>query len=308
VNSIFKSMKWLRGDKILILDCAYEMVRSTAQYLVDEYQIEVVKLPLDKDVINSDEKILQRFEEILKKEGPIKLAAIDHIPSVPHVILPIKEIVAIFRKYNVPVFVDGAHAVGQIPIDVKDINADFYLSNFHKWGYVPKSVSFMHVSKEFQSKVHPNVITAKYKTGFSNEYSYVGTKDYTAIFTIKDALDFRKMFGDRDIMDYMNNLAWEAGKEVAKIWGTEMLIIDKCRIGSMANVRIPFNDEQLLRKAVDVCLTQHNTFIVVYKHNDGNFYTRMSAQIYNELSDYTYAAEKYLQVVHDLMKAKENLK
>ena len=300
VNSIFKSIKFNPGDKVLIFDCAYGMVISTLNYMVDMYQIQFIKLVLDKETINSDQKILIRLEEILEKEGPIKFASIDHIPSVPHVVIPVKEITRILKKHNVIVFVDGAHTVGSIPLDIKDLNPDFYISNFHKWAYAPKSATFLYVSKEFQNMVHPNIISFQYKKGYTNEYSYTGTRDYSAYFSIPDALEFRKAFGEKDIFQYMNDLAWEAGKEVVRIWGTEMLILEKNRIGSLVNVRIPCNDEQILNKANYKALYEHNVYVVVFKYNDGNFYTRLSAQIYNELSDYVYAAETFLKIINDL--------
>ena len=200
------------------------------------------------------------------------------------------------------VFVDGAHTVGSIPLNIKDLDPHFYISNFHKWAYAPKSSTFLYVSKDFQEIVHPNIISVQYKKGFTNEYSYTGTRDYSAYFSIPDALQFRKGFGEMDIMKYMNDLAWEAGLEVARIWGTEMLISEKSRIGSLVNVRIPCNDEQLLLKANYIALYEHNVFVVVFKFNDGNFYTRLSAQIYNELSDYVYAAETFLKIIDQLKK------
>jgi len=306
VNSVFRSLNFKQGDKILVFDCAYAMVKSLLQYLEDNNKIQIIRFVLDTETLNSDEKIIQALKDLLEKEGPIQFASFDHIPSVPHVILPIKELTQILKNHNTTVFIDGAHTVGQIPVDIKDINPHFYLSNFHKWGYAPKSVSFLYVAKEFQEKVHPNIITAFYKKGFSNEYAYTGTRDYSSHLTIKDALEFRKQFGEKEIMEYINNLAWEAGKEVARVWGTEMLIKDKSRIGSMVNVRIPISDDAILAKAVYKCLYEHNTFVVVYKHNDGNSYTRMSAQIYNEISDYTYAAETFLKVINELKASKEN--
>jgi len=59
---------------------------------------------------------------------------------------------------------------------------------------------------------------------------------------VKDALEFRNIFGDKEIMQYMSDLSWQAGNEVQKIWGTEMLINDKSRLSSLNNIRIPCND------------------------------------------------------------------
>jgi len=306
VNSIFKSIRFQQGDKLLIFDCAYGMVKKTIDFLVDTHNIQVVLFNLTNDIINSDEKILDKLQEILSNEGQIKFASIDHIPSVPHLIVPLKEILVILKKHNVSVFVDGAHTVGQVPVDLKDLQPDFYLSNFHKWAYAPKSAAFLYVAKEYQSMVHPNIISFNYKAGFTKEYSYTGTRDYSSYFSVKDALEFRRSLGDKEIMHYINDLAWEAGKEVSRIWGTEVLIKDKGRIGSMINIRIPCQDKDILDKAVYKCLYEHNTYIVSYKHNDGNFYTRMSAQIYNELSDYTYAAETFLKVIEELKQLKQS--
>jgi selenocysteine lyase/cysteine desulfurase len=47
------------------------------------------------------------------------LAVIDHISSVPALIMPVKELVELFHSYKIAVVIDGAHAVGQIPIDLK---------------------------------------------------------------------------------------------------------------------------------------------------------------------------------------------
>jgi selenocysteine lyase/cysteine desulfurase len=300
VNSIFKSIEFSPGDKILILDCIYSSVASTLKYLEDTKKIQVVKFVLDKEIINSDEIILQKLMEFIQQEGPIKFASIDHIPSVPHVILPVKMIIELLKRYNIITFIDGAHVVGQIPLDIRDLNPDFYISNFHKWGYAAKTVSLLYVKKEFQSRVHPNIITSKYRTGFVNEYSYTGTKDYSSIFTIPDAIEFRKSLGETEIMKYMNDLAWEAGIEVAKIWGTETLIINKVRIGSMVNVRLPINDEEVIRKIIYKALFEHNVYMITFKFNDNNHYVRFSGQIYNEISDYIYAAETFNKLLEEL--------
>ena len=62
------------------------------------------------------------------------------------------------------VLVDGAHAVGAIPLDVPSLGVQFYTSNLHKWGCCPKSAAFLWVQKDLQSSTVPLVTSHGYKT------------------------------------------------------------------------------------------------------------------------------------------------
>jgi selenocysteine lyase/cysteine desulfurase len=66
-------------------------------------------------------------------------------------LFPVKEIINIIRKYqpSALIFVDGAHAVGQTPISISDISPDFYCTNYHKWGFAPKSVCLLWVNEKY---------------------------------------------------------------------------------------------------------------------------------------------------------------
>ena len=64
---------------------------------------------------------------------------------MPSVIFPIKELVALCHRYGARVMVDGAHAPGQLPLNVEEVGADWYTGNLHKWSFTPK-VSALGVS------------------------------------------------------------------------------------------------------------------------------------------------------------------
>ena len=301
INSVFKSMLTSPGDKILMMDIAYSTAKNTAKFLSDLKGIKIVEVIIDEEALNSDESdekgIISKLENAIKLNLPIKLANIDHISSVPAILLPIKKIIELFHKYNIPVFVDGAHAVGQIQLDMTDLKPDFYISNFHKWGFNNKSACFLYVAPQFQTTIHPNIISSGYGKGFITEFSYLGCKDYSAFLTIKDALEFRANFGENEIMEYNRNLAFTSGNEIANMWGTELLVRDKSKSCAMVNVRIPFGDEKMILNAVQEALFEFNTYIPTFKFSNGNFYARFSAQIYNDISDYLYASKVFLNLL-----------
>jgi selenocysteine lyase/cysteine desulfurase len=303
VNSVLKSLLNKKGEKILIFDLAYGMVKSAIDYLIDTYGIEKVEVKLTEDVLNADDDVLLNIiESTIIKNWPIKIASIDHISSVPALIFPVKKIIELLKKHDIIVLIDGAHSVGQIKLNITDINPDFYISNFHKWGYAPKSASFLFVSKKFQKIIHPNIISHFYNKGFSSEFSFTGTRDYSAYFSIKDALIFRKNLNDDDIFYYIKELAWEAGNVISELWNTDLLIRKKDKIGSLINVRVPCKicDPILLNIAAQKTLFERNTYLPIFIFNNGKVYTRLSAQIYNELSDFINAANIFLQVLNEI--------
>jgi selenocysteine lyase/cysteine desulfurase len=297
INSVFKSML-SNGDKILMFDIAYITAKQCAKFLHDRYQVDIVEVVLDEATINDDQMILDKIEKSVKENSQIKLANIDHISSVPALKLPVEKIIKLLRNYNILVFVDGAHTVGQIELDIKAIDPDFYISNFHKWGFNAKSACFLYVAEKFRNIIHPNIISSTYDQGFCQEFSYTGTQDYSSFFTIKDAIEFIQKFGDKEIMAYNLSLAEKAGQHVSALWNTDLLIKDKGKFCCMVNVRIPCGDEKTILNAVKRLYLEYNIYILTFKFNNGKYYARFSAQIFNEIEDYNYAAKIFLKLLN----------
>ena len=81
----------------------------------------------------------------------IRIAVISHISAYPSVLLPVKELVSMLHSAGIPVVVDGAHALGNIPFNVMDLgNPEYYFANAHKWYLAPKSAAVMYVRRDRQ--------------------------------------------------------------------------------------------------------------------------------------------------------------
>lgn len=80
----------------------------------------------------------------------------------------------VFNFSNVKVLVDGAHALGALPLNISSLDPDFYVSNAHKWLCCPKGVAFLYVRRELQSQVRPVVVSHGFGSGFSSEFVWTG--------------------------------------------------------------------------------------------------------------------------------------
>lgn len=77
-----------------------------------------------------------------------RLAIVDHITSGTGLILPLSQIIDVCHAKDVQVCVDGAHAIGQVEIDLKGLEPDYYVSNLHKWLFASKGCAFLYVHKK----------------------------------------------------------------------------------------------------------------------------------------------------------------
>ena len=84
----------------------------------------------------TNEEILERINNTLE-EGT-RLASFGHIPSNYPVVMPVEEIVKLCHSKGVPVLIDGAHALGSLPLNLMALKADYYVGNAHKWLACPK--------------------------------------------------------------------------------------------------------------------------------------------------------------------------
>jgi Cys-tRNA synthase (O-phospho-L-seryl-tRNA:Cys-tRNA synthase) len=91
-------------------------------------------------------RVLSSLQAALDANPDVTLALLDHVSSMPMAIFPIKEMVAACHAKGVRVMVDGAHAPGQLPLDVVDVGAEWYTGNLHKWCFASK-VRVAHVGR-----------------------------------------------------------------------------------------------------------------------------------------------------------------
>ena len=96
----------------------------------------------------------------------------------------LKEIIILhYRCPDTRIVVDGAHALLSIPINLKELNVDYYVSNCHKWFSAPKGTAFMYVKKEHQYRTRPLVISHGWGSGFISEFIWQGgVQNYTKLF------------------------------------------------------------------------------------------------------------------------------
>jgi len=255
--------------------------------------------------------VVESVKEILTQyNGQVRIAFFSHIASVPAWILPVEELARACNASGVPVFVDGAHALGQIPVDVSRLaqaGVSYWVGNGHKWLYSPKGSAVMWVGKWAQDQVVPTVISSAYKTGvvdehnnFLNHFQYTGTRSYTAYCSIHDAIAWRNWVGEQTIMDYNHQLAVWAQGRLAELWNTETLL-PASETGFMGHTRFPVDSADEMGKIDGALFQKYDTEVTTFPlvdpvTNATSYWIRLSAQLYLNEHDFETLGFRVLEL------------
>ena len=209
---------------------------------------------------------------------------ISHVTSPTALILPVAELCRRARERGIITIVDGAHAPGQIPVDLAAIGADFYAANAHKWLCAPKGAAFLHARPEAQRRLDPLAISwgdagfAVTGSAFLDELQWTGTRDLSAWLAIPAALRFWEENGGEKVRARCRELARESRRELSHITDVEPLCPDSPEwFAQMFAVPLPPCDGPRLQAEL---LARHQVEVPVTRWHDGAL-LRVSVQGYN---------------------------
>lgn len=309
MNAVFRSMKFQVGDRILRFSTDFSGMQSLIRFIVDTHNHTISTLIFNLTYPITNAQLVEKFEEFLDANydplRPIRVALVCHISTRPSTLLPIEKLVRILKHRNITVAVDGAHALGQVPLDMSTLRPDYYVSDCHKWLYTARPCAILYVDKTHQSFIHPAHISFYYRSpaAFENEFYWTGTVDYGPYMTVPAALEFRKKLGgERKIMEHNHDLVLQGAALFAKLMDTEVLQSPE-QVANMCDVRLPVPNlnhpklQQSPEEWWDLIQFEkyRECYSSVYRHN-GSWYARVTAQVYNELSDYEVIANHFLTI------------
>ena len=283
VNSVLRGLELSAGDEILVLSHVYPAVNNTISYLAERHGCRVVRVALPVPLLSPDAVV----EAVAASLSPrTRIAVLDHVTSFSAAVLPVSSMIKRCHANGTPVLIDGAHAPGMIPLNLKELNADYYVGNCHKWLWAPKGCAFLYASPEVQGNLHPTAVSLREAEGFPFSFDWTGTKDPSAFLALGAALEFHNWLGGAAVADYNHTLVVSASEQLGESLGWECPV-PAHMTGSIRALRIPGTDDATREDAIalhDYLADTHHIEVLVHAH-DG-LWVRLSAQVYNVLGDY----------------------
>lgn len=141
--------------------------------------------------------VVSEPNELVSRIGPRTRAVfVSHVTSPSALVLPVEEICAAARAAGVLCIVDGAHAPGQLALDLSTIDGDVYAGNCHKWLCAPKGAGFLWARAEMQRTIAPLVVSWGYleDADFGERHGWQGTRDPAAYLAVPKAIEIQRTF------------------------------------------------------------------------------------------------------------------
>ena len=214
-----------KRPKVLVTAMEHHSNLVPWQQMVQRHQGQLLVVPMnDQGVLE-----LEQYEKLLK-ESP-KVVSIAHISNVMGTINPVKEMIAMAHQYGIPVVVDGAQSIAHHPIDVQDIDCDFFVFSGHKM-YAPMGIGGLYGKAEWLEKLPPYqyggemVDTVSFEKTTFNVLPYkfeAGTPNVGAALGMETAIQFLQSLDRKAIEEHENQLLQSAIEQLAEIEGIRFI-------------------------------------------------------------------------------------
>jgi isopenicillin-N epimerase len=295
LNAVLRSIPLSPGDEVVIPDLAYGAIALAAGVAarVSGAGLKTIEMP---HPVRDSRQLVDAVVAALTPRT--RLAVIDHITAQSALVMPVAEIARACHARGVPVLVDGAHAPGSLALDIPSLGVEWYAANLHKWAHAPRACGILWAAPARQAELHAPVVSWGLNHGFHEEFEWTATGDPTSYLAAPEGIAILREWDFATVLGYMHGLAWEAATLLTSRWGTR-LETPREMVGAMVTVPLPEaagatnDDATRLRLAL---LVDDRVEVQLHAWR-GRLWVRVSAQVYNELSDVERLAEAVLRQI-----------
>ena len=283
-NAVLGSLDLAPGDEILLTDHTYGAIRNAARHVAERAgaSLGTAAIPFP---LADPSAVPELIAAALRPRT--RLVLLDHITSDTALLLPLAQTIAVCHSAGVPVLVDGAHAPGQLPLELPALNADWYVGTLHKWAFALRGAAFLWARADRQRDLEPAAISWGYRQGLHSSFDWTGTADPTPYLAAPIGLEFLAGLGGVDLFRRNAELAGAAAALLRSAWGGPQpapptaglamrLAALPGRFAATAATAAHLRDRLLQLHAIEVPVILRA----------GRLWLRLAAQAYNELADY----------------------
>lgn len=222
VNIVARSLDLRPDDEVLTTNHEYGACDNVWKFLARKRGFTYIPQSLDLPLTTTDALVEELWQGVTQRT---KVIYMSHITSPTAVRLPVEAICARAREAGILTIIDGAHALGQISLDMQTIGADFYTSNAHKWLCSPKGAAFLYAHPAAQHLIEPLVVgwgwgedrEFTFGSDFIDYLQWTGTDDYSAYLSVPAAIQFQAEYDWPAVRAQCHELASHAITQISSL-------------------------------------------------------------------------------------------
>ena len=236
LSAALRSMPLAAGEQILTTNHEYGAVDRLMEYAARRTGADIVRHQV-RLPYQGDDAFVEDF--FASATANTKVIVMSHITSPTALIFPVEKICHRARELDILTVIDGAHAPGQIPLDLAAVGADVYSGNFHKWLCSPKGSAFLHVRPELHELIDPLVISHGCREGadFIGRHEWLGTKDIAAYLSVPSAIAYQQQNNWNSVRRECHLLAADLQAQLCDRYALEPLSVNQ--FAQMVTIPLP---------------------------------------------------------------------
>jgi isopenicillin-N epimerase len=304
INVVARSLPVRPGDEVVGTNLEYGACERAWEWNLEQRGARYVRANVPLPLTSPDDVVEAIFSAITPRTRVIYLS---HITSGTALRLPVEAVAARAREHGILTVVDGAHAIGQIPVDLHATGVDLYSGNFHKWLCAPKGSGFLYARPEHHQWLQSPIVSWGWVEEsdrhlpdhqFVSRNQFQGTRDIASYLATPAAVTYQAERNWDAVRERCHALVVEARERVAALSGLPKIAPTAAgeytwfRQMAIAPLPTDIDGKELKRRLYD----EHRIEIPVTQVGDKP-YIRFSFQGYNgpdDLDALTSALEQLL--------------
>ncbi|MFZ4574360.1 MAG: aminotransferase class V-fold PLP-dependent enzyme [Phycisphaerales bacterium] len=292
------------GDEILLTDHEYQSLHNELERVCARTGARAVRAAVPFP-IRSEDQVVEAVVGAMTDRT--RLVFISHVTSATALVFPVDRVVRECHRRGIDVVVDGAHAPGQVPVDVGALRPTYWVCSGHKWLCGPRGSGFMYVRPDKQHLIRPLSLNSRVHKArpdrglFLRDFDYLGTDDRTAELAVPAAIEMmgRLFAGGWPALMRRNHEVAMAGRGLVCRALEVEAPSPESMVGCMATVPLPDPPAHLMNRRTsyddalqDALVERHGIVAPVWRWGPANQRViRISAQVYNTVEQYAKLAD-----------------
>lgn len=290
VAQSFGRSTWQEGDEVILTEMEHHSNIVPWYLLKEQCGIVLKVIP----VLDDGSLDMQAYHQAFSSKT--RLVTLTHVSNVMGTINPVQDMIKLAHANDVPVLLDGAQAIPHLPVDVKDLDCDFYVFSAHKI-YGPTGIGVLYAKQDILNAMPPyqggggmiETVAFDKITFAKAPYCFeAGTPPITEAIGLMAALDYVNSIGMAIIHEHESALLGYAEEQLSRIDGLRIVGNVKPKAGVISfvmNTVHPHDIGTVLDHEGIAIRAGHHCAMPLMQRFNVPATVRISLGIYNEFAD-----------------------